>query len=315
MNIISEGVSETPVDGNALLAASEASTSPTPTTTSTPTGTGSLIDQQTGGSTSTTPTSTQTGSPWALNEKGEFGEGWLDRLPEEFKNDKQTLGRFKDPAAMAKTLVNQQRLLGKQANAIIMPNEKSSPEEWAEFNAKRGVPESADKYPTEINDLPEGVKLDTAQVKDFNALAHKTGMTPAQAQETLKHYATLEASRLQSESQLAAKEYEAGKKALGEAWGDKFETNMAVVKRACQVTGLDPNTKGLSDPAVVVALERFARMVSDDKIVNSDSTATFMAGAAKARDIQMNPQNPYHARYVDGDKEINKLVLDLYKNG
>jgi hypothetical protein len=315
MNISSEGVSVTPVDGNALLASSEGSNNPTPTTT-TPTGTGSLIDQQTGGSSSTTPTSTQTdSSPWALNEKGEFGEGWLDRLPDEFKNDKQILGQFKNPEALAKTLINQQRLLGKKADAIIMPNEKSSPEEWAAFNAKRGVPESPDAYSVKPKDLPQGAEWNESQAKEFNALAHKLGVTPAQAEQIMAFDLARSSQAAEAQAKQAQVEFEAGKKALGEAWGDKFDTNMAVVKRACQVTGLDPNTKGLSDPAVVVALERFARMVSDDKIVNSDSTATFMAGAAKARDIQMNPQNQYHQRYVNGDKEINKLVLDLLKNG
>jgi len=304
------------VDGNALLASSEGSTNPTPTTTSTPTGTGSLIDPTTGGSTSTSPTSTQTdSSPWSLNDKGQFGEGWLDRLGDEFKNDKQILGQFKDPAAMAKTLINQQRLLGKKADAIIMPTDKSTPEEWAAFNAKRGVPENADGYAVKPQNLPAGAEWNEGQAKEFNTLAHKLGVTPAQAEQIMAFDLARSSQAAEVQAKAAQVEFEAGKKALGEAWGDKFDTNMAVVKRACQVTGLDPNSKGLSDPAVVVALERFARMVSDDKIVNSDSTATFMAGSAKGRDIQMNPQNPYHQRYVDGDKEINKLVLDLLKNG
>jgi hypothetical protein len=40
-----------------------------------------------------------------------------------------------------------------------------------------------------------------------------------------------------------------------------------------------------------------------------------MAGRAKATDIQKNPDNPLHKRYMDGDPEINKLVIDLIKNG
>jgi hypothetical protein len=40
-----------------------------------------------------------------------------------------------------------------------------------------------------------------------------------------------------------------------------------------------------------------------------------MAGKAKGIDIIKNPQNPYHERYMNGDPEINNLVLDLIKNG
>jgi len=316
MSIITgEGVSVTPVDGNALLSAQEAAENPitTSTTTSTPTATGSLLDA-TGGTTSpTSPTSTD--NPWALNEKGEFSEGWLDRLPPEFAQDKQILGQFKNNEALAKSYINLQRLMGKKADAIIMPNEKSSPEEWAAFNAKRGVPESADKYPTKVDGIPEGVTLDPNVIKGFNEVAHKNGLTPSQASEAVKYYATLEAARAQEQAQVLQKEYTEGQKALEQAWGDKYETNMAVVKRACQVTGLDPNSKGLSDPNIIVALERFSRMVSDDKIVSSDSTATFMAGQARGIDIMRNPQNPYHTRFVAGDREVVSMVADLIKNG
>ena len=315
--ITGEGQTAVAVDGNAALASQAdpvvtSTTNPT-SSTSTPTS-GSLIEA-TGANTSTTTTSTQTDSPWSLNEKGQFGEGWLDRLPEEFADSKQILGQFKDPAAMAKTLINQQRLLGKKADAVIMPNDKSTPEEWAAFRSKLGVPESPDAYATKPADLPEGFEWNEGQAKEFNAFAHEKGLTPAQAEAIMSWDAKRSAAQAAEQAQVAAKEYDAGKKALAEAWGDKFDTNMAVVKRACQVTGLDPNSKGLSDPAIVVALERFSRMVSDDKIVSADSTATFMAGRAKATDIQKNPQNPYHQRYMDGDQEINKLVLDLIKNG
>lgn len=312
--ITGEGQSVTPVDGNAALAA-QSDPVTTSSTTSTPTATGSLLDQTTGASTSTTQTSTQTGSPWSLNDKGEFGEGWLDRLPEEFKDSKQILGQFKDPASMAKTLVNQQRLLGKKADAIVVPNDKSTPEEWAAFRSKIGVPENADAYTVRPNDLPEGFEWNESQAKAFNAFAHEKGLTPTQAEALMSWDAQRSAQQAQAAQQQAAAEFDAGKKALAEAWGDKFDTNMAVVKRACQVTGLDPNAKGLSDPAVVVALERFARMVSDDRIVSADATSTFMAGRAKATDIQKNPQNPLHKRYMEGDPEINQQVIDLIKNG
>jgi hypothetical protein len=315
--ITGEGQSVSAVDGNAALAsqADPIVTSTTNSSTSTPTS-GSLVEP-TGASTSTTTTSTDS-SPWSLNEKGQFGEGWLDRLPDEFADSKQILGQFKDPAAMAKTLINQQRLLGKKADAVILPNDKSTSEEWAAFRSKLGVPETPDAYATKPANLPEGLEWNQqaeAQAKEFNAFAHEKGLTPAQAEALMSWDAQRTAAQMQEQAQAAAKEYDAGKKALAEAWGDKFDTNMAVVKRACQVTGLDPNTKGLSDPNVIVALERFSRMVSDDKIVSSDSTATFMAGKAKGIDIIKNPQNPYHERYMNGDPEINTLVLDLIKNG
>jgi hypothetical protein len=312
--ITGEGQNVSPVDGNAALAAPNDPVA-TSTTTSTPTATGSLLDQQTGGTTSTTPTSTQTGSPWSLNEKGEFGEGWLDRLPEEFADSKQILGQFKDPAAMAKTLVNQQRLLGKKADAIIVPNDKSSPEEWAAFRSKIGIPENADAYAVRPKDLPEGFEWNESQAKQFNAFAHEKGLTPVQAEALMSWDAQREAQRAQAQQAQAAAEYDTGKKALAALWGEKFDVEMAVTKRAVQAGGGDANSRGFGDPEVVKVINRLARMMSEDKIVSSDSTATFMAGRAKATDIQKNPANPYHQRYMDGDQAVNEMVIDLIKNG
>ena len=264
-------------------------------------------------STSGTPSTTTSVSPWSLSETGEFTEGWLDRLPDDFKDSKQILGQFKDPAAMAKTLVNQQRLLGKKADAVFIPGADAPPEEIAAFRAKLGVPESADKYAVKIEGV--NVPLDEAGVKQFNELAHKSGLTPAQAQEAVKFYAGIEEQRAAQAAEAQKAEYAAANKALATAWGEKYETNKAVAIRMAQSVGLDPNSKGLSDPAVVIALERAARMIADDKIVSSDVTATMLAGKARAMDIATNEANPLHAKWLKGDKATHDLYMDLLQHG
>ena len=301
---MSEAIIDAVVDGNSLVATQEAApvaSSPSPAG-------GSLLDA--GG-----PSETVTPSGAWVNEKGEFGENWLDRLPADLQDSKQILGQFKDVNGALKTLVNQQRLLGKKADAVLIPKDDASPEEVAAFRAKLGVPETADKYSTKIEGLPEGMALDEASVKQFNELAHKTGLTPAQAQEAVKFYASLEAQNAQNAELQAKAQYEASRKELAEAWGDKFETNKSVATRMAQTLGLDPNSKGLSDPKVVIALERAARLISDDKIVSSDSSATVQVGKTRAMDIMTNPANPMHNKYREGDAAITSLVTDLLKNG
>lgn len=302
---MSEAIVESAVDGNSLMAAQDAPVASTPT----PAG-GSLLDAG-------KPAETASPSPsssW-VNEKGEFGENWLDRLPADLQDSKQILGQFKDVEGALKTLVSQQRLLGKKADAVLIPKDDASPEEVAAFRAKLGVPDSVDKYATKIGGLPEGLSLDEASVKQFNELAHKTGLTPAQAQEAVKFYASLEAQNAQNAELQAKTQYETSRKELAEAWGDKFEANKNVATRMAQTLGLDPNSKGLSDPKVVIALERAARLISDDKIVSSDSSATIQVGKSKAMDIMTNTSNPMHAKYREGDPSVTSLVSDLLKNG
>jgi len=296
-----------------------ASASVPATPTSSPDMGGSLLGgsetPKTTGSTETTSASTTgSSSPW-LNESGEFTEGWLDRLPEDFKDSKQILGQFKDINGALKTLVNQQKLLGKKAEAILVPKDDASPEEIAAFRAKLGVPDNVDAYPVKPKDLPQGMEWNEAQAKEFNAVAHEAGITPAQAEKLMTKYAAFEAAKAQEAQMQQKAEFDNAKKTLAEAWGDKFETNKAVATRMAQSLGLDPNTKGLSDPAVVVALERAARMVSDDKIVSSDVAATMQAGKARAMDIMTNPQNPLYTKYQKGDKGTADLVFDLLQHG
>ena len=254
-------------------------------------------------------------SPWALNEKGEFADGWLDALSEDFADSKQILGQFKDPASMAKTLINQQRLLGKKGDAVLVPGEKSTPEDIAAFRAKIGVPDSSDKYPTKIDGLPQGVSIDEAKIKEFNALAHKAGLTPTQAAEIVKFDAAREAARLQGEGAAEKAAFDAQSKAVADAWGANYDRNKALAERMAQSVGLPLDTREWTPDKVVIALERAARLISEDRIVGPDASPSFQVGKVKATDIMKNPDNPHHARWASGDPETIRLVTDLIKNG
>jgi hypothetical protein len=256
------------------------------------------------------------GDPFAfVSDKGEFSDGWLDHLPADLAESKQILGQFKDINGVLKTLVNQQKMLGKKADAVIIPDEKATPEERSAFFKKLGVPDSPDAYTIRPKDLPAGMEWNEEAAKEINKAAHEAGITPAQAEKIMAKYLSFEAQRSELAATQAKAELEAGRKKLAEAWGDKFDIEMSVTRRAAQVAGVDVNSPGFRDPAVVLAINRLARMMSDDKIVNSDTAGTMMAGKARAMDIMTNPQNPNYERYKRGDKEITGLVNDLLQNG
>lgn len=302
---MSEAIVEAVVDGNSLMAQQDAAPV---ASTPTPAG-GSLLDAGKPAET----TSSSSGA-W-VNEKGEFGENWLDRLPAELQDSKQILGQFKDIPGALKTLVNQQRLLGKKADAVLIPKDDASPEEVAAFRAKLGVPETPEAYSLKPKDLPAGMEWNEEFAKSINAAAHEAGVTPAQMEKIMGKYVGFEMQNAQNAELQAKAQYESSRKELAEAWGDKFEINKNVATRMAQTLGLDPNSKGLSDPKVVIALERAARLISDDKIVSADSAATVQVGKTRAMDIMTNPANPMHSKYREGDLAIASLVSDLLKNG
>ena len=301
--ITSDAIAGDPVDGNALLSQQAA----TPPSTPAPIGENLLS--------STKPAEpAPSSSPW-VNDKGEFSEGWLDRLPKELSEHKQILGQFKDIDGALKTLVSQQKMLGKKADAVLIPDEKATPEERSAFLKKLGVPESPEAYQLRPKDLPAGLEWDENVAKDLNTVAHQNGITPKAMDALMARYAAHESQKAEAAASQQKAEMEAGRKALAEAWGDKFDIELSVSRRAAQVVGVDVNSKGFSDPSVVLAFNRLARMMSDDKIVNSDTAGTMMAGKARAMDIMTNASNPLHGKYASGDKETATLVSDLLKNG
>lgn len=302
---MSEPIVSTAVDGNAALAAQEAAPV---ASTPTPTG-GSLLDGGAPAAEAPSPS-----SAW-VNEKGQFGENWLDRLPPDLQDSKQILGQFKDIDGALKTLVNQQRLLGKKAEAVLIPKDDASPEEVAAFRAKLGVPENADAYALKPKDLPQGMEWNDTQAKDYNAFAHSLGLTPAQAEAHLTWEAQREQAQAQSKQLEAKAQFEVSRKELAEAWGDKFDANMSKATRLVKTGGGDLNDPGLASPGMVKLLARIADTLSDDKLVSSDSSATVQVGKSRAMDIMTNPSNPMHAKYREGDAQVASLVSDLLRNG
>jgi hypothetical protein len=248
-----------------------------------------------------------------LNPKGEFEAGWIDRLPEGFKDDAAMLASFKDLPALLKSYIHSQRMLGGKANAVQIPGENATPEEKAEFFEKIGVPKDVKEYPSKPTGLPEGAEWDTEATLKFNQIAHANGVPPkamAQILDAYNEYAGVQAEK----AQLAEKaQVDANRKALADEWGAKYDANLALAKRAARSVGADLNSPGFADPAVVKAFQRLATQISDDRLITADSPATQMIGHARGMDIIRNPTNPLHSRYRAGDEEVGKLVTDLLK--
>lgn len=246
-------------------------------------------------------------SPWHLTEKGEFADGWLDRLPKDFEADKQILGQYKSPEAIAKALVHTKKMSGKLGEAIFMPGKDATPEEVAAFRAKMGVPEAADKYPTAI----EGLKLDEAQMKEFAGIAHKAGLTPAQFKDLVSFEATrASAMDAKQKADLATAE-EAHQKELSAEWGEKFAQRENQMKRVAQLAGLPADPKEWTRTNVSLALARYADFLSEDKLVGVEGAPTQQTGKALGLDIISNKNNPMHEKYLKGDLETRKYVTRL----
>jgi hypothetical protein len=227
----------------------------------------------------------------AIGDKPEWLEAkfWTDKGP--------------NVEALAKSYDVAQRALGRKAQAVVPPTEKSTPEEVAEYRKALGVPESPEGYQLKPEQLPEGVTWDENVAKRAAELAHKHNVPAAAMQEFMKFDMERAALMNQAAAGMIEQQLEAGRIELQRVWGDKMPEKIELARRAAVTAGVDPTSQGFVDPQVVKAIVSLAEKLSDDKLVAGDQTGV-SSTRARARDIMTNQANPLYTRYQEGDSEV-----------
>ena len=250
--------------------------------------------------------------PW-IGADGKFSEGWLDRLPADLAEAKASLSKFQSLPDMAKSYRHLEQTLGKKANATYLPDPDAKPEEIAAFRKKIGVPETPEGYKIAPETLPEGITWNDELAKPYAAIAHKYNIPEAALKELAKANVQQEALRLTETGRLVERQLQEGEAQLQKDWGSNYKRNLNVAVNASKSVGGNLQTPGLRDPGVIHIIQRLAAQLGDDKFINGDVAPSMQPGKVKADDIVQNKQNPYYERYWNGDKEINKMVRDLYR--
>jgi hypothetical protein len=230
-------------------------------------------------------------APPAVGEKPEWLEAkfWTDKGP--------------NVEALAKSYEVAQRALGRKAQAVVPPTEKSTPEEVAEYRKALGVPESPEAYNLKPEQLPEGVTWDDNVAKRAAELAHKHHISAAAMQEFMKFDMERAALMNQAAANMIEEQLQQGRSELERVWGDKMPEKIELARRAAVTAGVDPTSQGFVDPQVVKAIVNLAEKLSDDKLVAGDQTGP-SSTRARARDIMTNQSNPLYTKYQEGDAEV-----------
>lgn len=272
------------------------------------------------GSPSGSPPSSAAKGAWGglVQEDGTFSEAWWEKDPD-LKEHGAHLSKFKGVKDALVSGINLQGLLGKKADAVLIPGPDSPPDVIAKFREKLGVPENPEGYGLKKPDnLPEGVTWDEARVKDFSKLAHDLSLTPQQVaklQEWDMTQAVGSSARTQ-EAIIATEKAELQKQEtkLSEAWGNgaDFTKNKELATRAAVTAGFTVEQLG-SDPIfrnadVVKAFAKLGSLMSEDTLAKGATNAGYNDGYSKSMDIINNPQNPFYSRYHNGDEAVRGMV-------
>jgi hypothetical protein len=241
---------------------------------------------------------------------GGDGKSWLESLPDDIKSD-PSLQMFKEPGALAKSWVNAQKMMG--ADKVILPNDKSTDEEWTAFYQKMGRPDAADKY--EIKG-PDGKPVESEITKGFKETAFKLGLSPKQVAGLAEwNMGALSAAQEQQKNAELNQVKDSIKAYVEKVGGDdKYKARVDEARVAVRALASPELSKFLKDtglgsrPEMIDFFAELKGMMSEDKI--RDGTGIPLAGedpAVLQREIDeiqdgksplWDMNHPNHSTYV-----------------
>jgi len=222
------------------------------------------------------------------------GEGeWRQQLPDDLKGhegltsfDKLSdfatayidLGKTKGELEKSKTDLEKSKtdLEGKLEGVLRLPGEKASDEDRATFFNKIGRPEKPEGYEFKKPDLPEEIKYDEDQEKEYRELAHGAGLSKAQATVIYDWYHQNVLKSHQKMLEFSATQRTEAETELKKEWGDKHDENVEVARRTMKaindkaLTGLgewlEKSGQG-NNPLVIKLFHILGKQVMDDKTI------------------------------------------------
>jgi len=267
-------------------------------------------------------------APAEAGEATSVEVNWHDGLPEDIR-DHPSLATFEDTAALAKSYVHGQSMIG--ADKIVIPGKWADETDWNGVYDKLGRPADGEAYELDFGNVPEGQDMQEDFVKWFRGTAHKHGLNQRQAQGLAKEYVDF-AAQMQQETTVDPEAYRAQstaemKKELGKAYderigrGNQFIDDFAEAELT-QLT-LQDGTQLVDHPAFVRTLIKAQSYIMDniaeDKIVTSGDSAAFTpAEAQKEVDELMRSDSPYwdrrHSMHRWTVQRVQELMQDIHPN-
>ena len=245
---------------------------------------------------------------------------FLQQLPEEIR-DHPSLQSINDVGNLGLSFVNAQRLIG--ADKIPLPKNPTE-DDLSNIYSKLGRPDEPSGYAIQA----DGQILTEGDVNTYTDIAHKLGLSKAQANGILDYYRSSIQQTTEAMSKEAQQEKQMIEESLKAEWGANYDAKVNQANRAvADIAGedllnmvLEDGTKVGNHPAFIKAFANFADFktsVTKEDTISENSVNYRMSPAdAKAKiDTIMNDKS--HAYWdrknpVAREKAV-KEVQDLYE--
>lgn len=245
---------------------------------------------------------------------------WLEVLPEEAAKD-PNITKYKSPEDFYNGYKNMVSMVGKKG--VILPGENATEEEKGKFLNAIGRPEKMDGYKIDpVEGLHESVKITPETEGAFKSVAHKIGLTNAQANQLNQWFLKAVNQNAISEEKAQQDAMKNAETALRQEWGNKFDSNKAAVAKLMMKAGgqdlIDAmgGSDGLgNNPIVLKALGKIAGMLSEDQIEKMTTSSGSPHGSESVEDaknkIKAVHDDKSHAYWNDRDPKHDESVKEM----
>lgn len=213
---------------------------------------------------------------------------WMAQLPDDLKTN-ESLAQYATIGDVSKGLLD---LSGKLEGTVRVPGADASDEEKSSFYGALGRPEAADKYEFTRPTLPEGIEYSEENEASFRALSHEIGLSQAQAEKLYGYYHQQIIDNHGEYVKMATAQRDEAETALKKEWGDQYNGNLEVAKRALKEFGGEEiaafmESSGLgSNPLIVKLFNQIGKAMMEDGMVSGEYR---QKEKERARDIGGGP--------------------------
>lgn len=248
----------------------------------------------------------------------EQAKSWYETLDSDLKNN-PSIQKFKDPAALAKSYVELQKMVGK--DKVVIPTAKSTPAEWDAFYDKVGRPSDVNEYAVPDIEVPDEVKMRPENLEAFKKKAHELGLTKKQVAELYAFQAEMSNQAFGQQVEAAKGLKEKTETELRKEWGAAYEPKVdraqGLINHFFKGKELHPAFSVLAnDRGFVQAMAEIAEGISEDVMAKTERNTLTPGEAQREFDAMMgdtkgplfNDLHPEHQAAVDRSIELSRMA-------
>lgn len=248
------------------------------------------------------------------------GDAWYSGITNQEVRTWTEAKGFKDPLAVAESAYNLEKLIGfdKAGKTIVIPDENSSPETRAAFNAKMGVPADPTGYKLPV---PDG--MEDTFAKEASTWFHEQGVSAKAAEGLTVKFNEYIAKNQAAVEQAFNVKSEQEFNALKGEWGAAYDQNLELGKRAAAqfIPGTaDERAATLASMEQAIGTGMLLKMMASiggglgEHKVHADGGGSGVMTPAQAnqRIAELKSNKDWTAAYLGGDKtkatELQHLI-------